>query len=469
MDDHQQTEELRKRAAAQKKVELQQQQKAALHCLQLQKALGAELLMVKSNIDHRLFERNAYVVYDHERAAYCIRSDYLGRVPRFDGKEFQTMFRVSRSRFQRIMEDIGSTEDPFYTNIVDGAGREGASFEARLMLPLKSMAYGVPPHCFRDYFQMSKTLANKCVSKFHAKMKEVYQQEYLRLPTKEDLQQIVKLHRVRHGVNGMFGSLDCMHTWWKNCPTAWKGQFKGKEKRCTTVLEAVCDHHLWFWHAACGFAGTLNDLNTLNLSPLMSRTVNGTFAKVEKDVVPFEIAEEQFNELFMLVDGIYPSYARFVKGIKQPLTPTEKSFTDWQESARKDIERAFGVLQMQWQCTSRPIFLMKMDAIGNMMAASLILHNMCVSDRVMGNVRARYNPAYNLEEDKMDQHKVRQPFDLNRRQTLTSSTTNASTTHCSRNRDVYNLVTGDRWDQLRSTEECLRLTEALMRLKKKDE
>ena len=155
MDDHDEEELIkRKRSTAQKKVELQQQQKAALHCLQLQKALGAELLMVKSNIDHRLFERNAYVVYDHERAAYCIRSDYLGRVPRFDGKEFQTMFRVSRSRFQRIMEDIGSTEDPFYTNTVNGAGREGASFEARLMLPLKSMAYGVPPHCFRDYFQM---------------------------------------------------------------------------------------------------------------------------------------------------------------------------------------------------------------------------------------------------------------------------------------------------------------------------
>ena len=134
------------------------------------------------------------------------------------------MFRVSRSRFHRIMDNIGRTEDPFHMNIVDGAGREGASFEARLMLLFKSMACGVPPHCFRDCFQMSPTLAKKCVSKFHAKIKEVCQQECLRVPTKEDIQQIVKLHQVRHGVNGMFGSLDCMHTWWKNCPTAWKGQ-----------------------------------------------------------------------------------------------------------------------------------------------------------------------------------------------------------------------------------------------------
>ena len=80
------------------------------------------------------------------------------------------MFRVSRLRFQRIMDDIGRTEDPFYANTVDGAGQEGASFEARLMLPLKSMAHGVPPHCFRDYFQMSPTREkwpSVCVTGFH--------------------------------------------------------------------------------------------------------------------------------------------------------------------------------------------------------------------------------------------------------------------------------------------------------------
>ena len=36
---------------------------------------------------------------------------------------------------------------------------------------------------------------------------------------------------------------------------------------------------------------------------------------------------------------------------------------------------------------------MNTDLIQNMMSCSLIIHNMCVSDRVMeGDVRARYNP-----------------------------------------------------------------------------
>ena len=429
-----------------------------------------------AEIDHRRYPRSAKVKYDHKRAAYCIRSDYLGSVPRFDGKEFQTMFRLSRSRFQRLMEDVGALQDPFYTKIVDTTGHVGASFEARLMLPLKTMAYGVPPHCFRDYFQMSKTLANACCHKFYHIIRSTYSEEYLRLPTEEDLRNVVALHNSVHGVNGMFGSLDCMHTWWKNCPTAWKGQFKsGRDKHCTIVLEAACDHHLWFWHAAYGYAGTLNDINILNMSPLMTRILDGTFEELEQSLIPYKIGDEEFRQVFLLVDGIYPPLSRFVKAIKCPISDDQKGFTSWQESARKDIERAFGVLQCQWQCTSRAIYIMKMESIAAMMAALLILHNMGVSDRVMeGDVRARYNPANSLDEDNTDENDIRQPYDLRMRQEVTHTTANAATTHVSGNNDVYNLVTRrtrweaphdeearERWDRLYDREENRRLTTAI--------
>jgi Plant transposon protein len=54
---------------------------------------------------------------------------------------------------------------------------------------------------------------------------------------------------------------------------------------------------------------------------------------------------DDFNELFFLVDGIYPKYSQFVKGIKDPINQTEKSYTAWQEACRIDIEQAFGTLQ----------------------------------------------------------------------------------------------------------------------------
>ena len=80
------------------------------------------------------------------------------------------------------------------------------------------------------------------------------------------------------------------------------------------------------------------------------------------------------------MDGIYPRYSRFVKGMKEPVTDVEKAFTEWQEAARKDIERAFGNLQGKFQALATPIVLMDHTIIANLSSSSLILHNMCVSD-----------------------------------------------------------------------------------------
>ena len=352
-------------------------------------------------VDHRTLKRAKRTIYKHSEALHCIKRDYTGPTPIFNDKQFDMMFRISKTRFQCIMEDFGAAGLKYYLNTTDAAGKEGASFEARLLLPLKTLAYGVAPHTFCDYFQMSPGFARDCCKKFDKSMLEVYQKEYLRLPTPEDLKAIYKLHKSVHKVDGMFGSLDCCHTTWKNCPKAWQGSYKGKEKKSTIVLEAICDHHLWFWHISYGYAGTLNDKNILNLSPFLGSLVNGKFVELEGEagVIPFQVHDEEFNKLFVLVDGIYPRYSRFVRGITEPISDLEKSYTGWQEAARKDIERAFGVLQCMFQWFARPIHMMNLKNIANRVGCCLILHNMCVSARIMGDCRATYNPAASLEED----------------------------------------------------------------------
>jgi hypothetical protein len=302
-------------------------------------------------IDHRTLPRSGRTYYDHAGAVACMMRDYLGPVPLFADRQFDVMFRLSRSRFQRLLEDVGNSGNSFFLAKKDLAKRPVASLEARLLLPLKTLAYGVASHAFRDYFQMSETLARDCCLEFDKAIKSLCQAECLRLPTAEDLKGIEKLHKSQHRVNGMYGSLDCMHTHWKNCPKAWQGQFQGKEKKQTIVLEAICDYHMWFWHASYGYAGTLNDLNVLNLSPFLDALVDGRFAELERvsGVVPYQILEgQEFNEMFILVDGIYHQFSRFVKAHREPISRDEKTFTGWQELAREDIERAFGVLQLKF-------------------------------------------------------------------------------------------------------------------------
>ena len=112
-------------------------------------------------VDHRTLSRNEKRNFVHTDAVRCINRDYLGPHPVFDGREFDTIFRISKSSFQRIMEDFGNSGNPFYRdNPLDAFYKGGISMEARLLLPLKTMAYGVPLHTFTDYFQMSKTQAH---------------------------------------------------------------------------------------------------------------------------------------------------------------------------------------------------------------------------------------------------------------------------------------------------------------------
>jgi hypothetical protein len=238
-------------------------------------------LLLKENkniLDDSKQPRRTRRKFAYSDALRCLNRDYLGNVPTFDMKEFQTMFRISKSRFQKLMEDVMKTDNKYYSINT----RKCASLEAKLLLPIKVLAFGVANHCFNDYLQMSVTAARECIRQFHKMFKKLYEKEYLRLPTKSDIKSIVKLHKHSHQIDGMFGSLDCMHTFWKNCPKCWQGQFKGKEEMASIVLEGICDYHTWFWHASYGYAGTLNYLNILNLSPFLQSLTDGSFFRIGK-------------------------------------------------------------------------------------------------------------------------------------------------------------------------------------------
>ena len=51
---------------------------------------------------------------------------------------------------------------------------------------------------------------------------------------------------------------------------------------------------------------------------------------------------------YYLADSIYPQWAAFVKTISEPRGNKHSQFATMQEAVRKDVERAFGVLQTRW-------------------------------------------------------------------------------------------------------------------------
>ena len=58
----------------------------------------------------------------------------------------------------------------------------------------------------------------------------------------------------------------------------------------------------------------------------------------------------------------------------------KKHFTKMQEVARKDVERAFGILQVQWRIVKNPMREWNLDTISDIMLTCIIMQNMIIEN-----------------------------------------------------------------------------------------
>ncbi|XP_057720113.1 uncharacterized protein LOC130934572 [Arachis stenosperma] len=116
-------------------------------------------------------------------------------------------------------------------------------------------------------------------------------------------------------------------------------------------------------------------------------------------VVNYTINGNNYTIGYYLADGIYPEWATFVKSISKLQGKKCKLFAQYQEGQRKDVERAFGVLQARFAIIRGLARFWEKKKLANIMRACIILHNMIVEDE-----RDTYagNFAQDLEYDDVE-------------------------------------------------------------------
>jgi len=116
-------------------------------------------------------------------------------------------------------------------------------------------------------------------------------------------------------------------------------------------------------------------VNVLHRSPLFRRQIRD-----EAPPVHFTVNGNTYNMGYYLADGIYLDWPAFLKTVHHPMTNKDCRFAQVQEGARKDIERAFGVLQVRWGIIRGPAYGWDRYRLKNIMMACIILHNMIIDD-----------------------------------------------------------------------------------------
>ncbi|XP_057811846.1 uncharacterized protein LOC131026090 [Salvia miltiorrhiza] len=297
---------------------------------------------------------------ERERGHDRLVRDYSCDEPIYDGDLFRCRFQMRRDLFVKIV-DATSNYSPFFTLRQDATGRNGLSPLQKCTAAIRQLAYAAPGDSLDEYMRMGESTALECLHEFCRSMIAVCGDRYLRTPNAANTERLLQMHEERHGFPGMLRSLDCMHWEWRNCPVAYKGYYtRGNHGVSTIVLEAAASVDLWISHAFFGVAGGSNDINVLHGSSLFNQFLQGNAPPVQ-----FTVNGRMYNKGYYLTDGIYSTCASFIKSYPAPGDPVRRKFAQRQEAARKDVERAFGVLQARWTVVRNParLILRKTNAI----------------------------------------------------------------------------------------------------------
>ncbi|KAI5340352.1 hypothetical protein L3X38_019626 [Prunus dulcis] len=116
--------------------------------------------------------------------------------------------------------------------------------EQKLTVVIRILVYGSSADQVDEIARMEKSTTLEALVRFCYVVETLYTKDYLCRPTPRDLQRLLQKSEAR-GFPRMISSINCMHWQWKNCPTAWQGDYGNRKGQKSIILEAVACFDIW--------------------------------------------------------------------------------------------------------------------------------------------------------------------------------------------------------------------------------
>ena len=145
---------------------------------------------------------------DYYGAQERLVAAYFSDNPMFPESVFEDRFRMSRTLFTGIVEEV-TLQCAFFREKEDCTGKLGISPLIKCTSAIRQLAYGTVPDALDEYLQMGKATSRQCLENFCTSIILIFGPEFLRKPTLTDVEKLYAFHENKHGLPGMIGSLDC--------------------------------------------------------------------------------------------------------------------------------------------------------------------------------------------------------------------------------------------------------------------
>ncbi|XP_010456622.1 PREDICTED: uncharacterized protein LOC104738085 [Camelina sativa] len=136
--------------------------------------------------------RRVHIDRGREEGHTRLWNDYLSDNPTYTNAMFRRRFRMNKPLFIRIVTTIENGV-PYLRQRRDATGRLGLSALQKCTSAIRMMAYGCSTDAMDEYLRLAETTAHKCLLHFVEGVINLFDDEYLRRPTAEDLQRLLNI------------------------------------------------------------------------------------------------------------------------------------------------------------------------------------------------------------------------------------------------------------------------------------
>jgi len=269
----------------------------------------------------------------------------------------------------------------------DGSSRiSKISFEFKVLACLRILATGILRTDLEDITSIGAATLDYLFKTFVFNVSRRLFQEFIYIPEDGDeLEKICDAYK-KLGFPGCFGSMDCTHVRWWNCPADEQNAAIGKEGYPTLAFQVLVDHGRRILHCSKAFLGRLNDINICSKDPVVFHDKYGLLSSLgtrrnKMKNLKFELFESNgsrktFQGGWVITDGGYPPLSIFANPKIDSFSRAAVCWAEWCESIRKDVECTFGMLKHRWRLFLVGTRYTDATVIEAAFHTACILHNM---------------------------------------------------------------------------------------------